>query len=151
MQQAKTVIGFDSGDKYSYLHTLEPKNGDTVSEKRLLTTQAVFRNGPLFRPVTKNSKRSLNKAMTARGILALIKKYADEVGISASVDSFCVHALRATAITNALEHEADIAKVQEWVGHSRLIPPGVMTAGPCDQSTVRPLELGISSRRRRIP
>jgi integrase/recombinase XerD len=27
------------------------------------------------------------------------------------------HALRATAATNALDHEADIAKVQEWLGH----------------------------------
>jgi site-specific recombinase XerD len=26
--------------------------------------------------------------------------------------------MRATAATNALEHEADIAKVQEWLGHA---------------------------------
>ena len=31
---------------------------------------------------------------------------------------FCVHALRATAATNALAHNADIAKVQEWLGHA---------------------------------
>jgi len=30
------------------------------------------------------------------------------------------HALRATAATNALDHEADIAKVQEWLGHSNI-------------------------------
>src|SRR6266702_1693494 len=28
------------------------------------------------------------------------------------------HALRATAATNALDHQADIAKVQEWLGHA---------------------------------
>ena len=28
------------------------------------------------------------------------------------------HALRATAATNALDHDADIAKVQEWLGHA---------------------------------
>jgi site-specific recombinase XerD len=27
-------------------------------------------------------------------------------------------ALRATAATSALEHNADIAKVQEWLGHA---------------------------------
>ena len=27
------------------------------------------------------------------------------------------HALRATAATNALDNAADIAKVQEWLGH----------------------------------
>ena len=29
-----------------------------------------------------------------------------------------VAALRATAATNALDHQADIAKVQEWLGHA---------------------------------
>jgi integrase/recombinase XerD len=29
-----------------------------------------------------------------------------------------MHALRATAATNALAHGADIAKVQEWLGHA---------------------------------
>ena len=28
------------------------------------------------------------------------------------------HALRASAATNALDHDADIAKVQEWLGHA---------------------------------
>jgi hypothetical protein len=35
------------------------------------------------------------------------------VGINTDVHGFCVHALRATAATNALAHNADIAKVQE--------------------------------------
>jgi site-specific recombinase XerD len=30
------------------------------------------------------------------------------------------HVLRATAATNALEHQADIAKVQEWLGHANI-------------------------------
>ena len=29
-------------------------------------------------------------------------------------------ALRATAATNALDHEADIAKVQEWLAHANI-------------------------------
>jgi integrase/recombinase XerD len=28
--------------------------------------------------------------------------------------------LRATAATNALAHNADIAKVQEWLGHAKI-------------------------------
>jgi site-specific recombinase XerC len=31
-----------------------------------------------------------------------------------------VHSLRATAATNALSHESDIAKVQEWLGHANV-------------------------------
>ena len=30
------------------------------------------------------------------------------------------HALRATAATNALDHQADIAKVQHWLGHANI-------------------------------
>jgi site-specific recombinase XerD len=30
------------------------------------------------------------------------------------------HALSATAATNALDHEADIANVQEWLGHANI-------------------------------
>ena len=32
----------------------------------------------------------------------------------------CVHSMRATAATNALSNEADIAKVQEWLGHANV-------------------------------
>jgi site-specific recombinase XerC len=31
-----------------------------------------------------------------------------------------LHALRATAATNALDHDSDIAKVQEWLGHANI-------------------------------
>ena len=34
--------------------------------------------------------------------------------------SIGAHALRATAATNALDHQADIAKVQEWLGHANI-------------------------------
>jgi site-specific recombinase XerD len=31
-----------------------------------------------------------------------------------------VHSLGATAATNALSHKADIAEVQEWLGHANV-------------------------------
>src|SRR5438093_6792777 len=34
--------------------------------------------------------------------------------------SWCGHAVRATAATNALAHNADIATVQEWLGHANM-------------------------------
>jgi integrase len=37
-----------------------------------------------------------------------------------NVPGFYVHALRATAATNALAHEAYISKVQEWLGHANI-------------------------------
>jgi integrase len=38
----------------------------------------------------------------------------------ADLEGLGVHGLRATAATNALDHEADIAKVQEWLGHANI-------------------------------
>ena len=40
--------------------------------------------------------------------------------LSAEVMGLCAHSLRATAATNALSHDADIAKVQEWLGHANV-------------------------------
>ena len=36
------------------------------------------------------------------------------------MEGLCLHALRATAATNALEHQADIAYVQMWLGHASI-------------------------------
>jgi integrase/recombinase XerD len=50
----------------------------------------------------------------------IVLKYAREVGITEKVHGFCVHSLRATAGTNALEHGADIAGVQVRMGHANV-------------------------------
>lgn len=71
--------------------------------------------GPPFRPV-RNSRtaekldRPLDPASVYRNI---VRKYGLETGISAEVNGLCVHSLRATAATNALSHDSDIAKVQD--------------------------------------
>ncbi len=46
--------------------------------------------------------------------------FGDFVGAIISGDNMGPHALRATAATSALEHQADIAKVQEWLGHANI-------------------------------
>ena len=50
----------------------------------------------------------------------IVRKYALETGIGSQINGLCVHSLRATAATNALSHEDDIAKVQEWLGHANV-------------------------------
>jgi integrase/recombinase XerD len=54
---------------------------------------------------------------------------------SAEVNGLCVHSLRATAATNALSHDSDIAKVQEWLGHAN-----VSTTRLYDRRKTRPEE-----------
>lgn len=73
---------------------------------------------PLFRPV-RNSRGTLEKALTGHGIYKnVVKKYARALGLDPN--AVCVHGLRATAATNALDNDADIAKVQEWLGHASI-------------------------------
>lgn len=78
--------------------------------------------GPLFRPVKNNRTaegldRPLDPASLYRNI---VRHYGLAVGVSAEVVGLCVPSLRATAATNALSHQADIANVQEWLGHANV-------------------------------
>lgn len=73
--------------------------------------------GPLFRPVRDPSTDQLEKSLSPGALYnSVVMKYARSAGLN--VGGFCVHSLRATAATNALDHEADIAKVQVWLGHA---------------------------------
>ncbi|MFM0053718.1 tyrosine-type recombinase/integrase [Caballeronia grimmiae] len=68
----------------------------------------------LFQPV----RRKTGAGLTADGVYKTVLAYAAQARID--LQGFGVHSLRATAATNALEHEADIAKVQEWLGHANI-------------------------------
>jgi site-specific recombinase XerD len=72
-------------------------------------------NGPLFRSIR---GRTTGTGVSANGIYTIVAQWAKAAGIK--VDGLGVHGLRATAATNALEHDADIAKVQEWLGHANI-------------------------------
>ncbi len=75
----------------------------------------------LFRPVKNNRTGKLDKHLDPGSIYRnILRKYGQEAGINAEVNGLCVHSLRATAATNALSNEADIAKVQEWLGHANV-------------------------------
>ena len=75
------------------------------------------KTAPLFQPVSNNT-RNTRKPITPDGVYRILAKYARMVGID--VDGFGPHSLRATAITNALENDADLEKVQDWVGHANI-------------------------------
>jgi integrase/recombinase XerD len=72
-------------------------------------------NGALFRPIRNNRTGRLERAITADGVYKLVRGYSAQLGFEIGA-----HALRATAATNALDHQADIAKVQEWLGHANI-------------------------------
>jgi hypothetical protein len=75
-----------------------------------------LRDSPLFRPVVNNRTGVLDRHLDPGSIYRnIVMKYAKATGISAEAVGICVHSMRATAATNALSNEADIAKVQEWL------------------------------------
>jgi AbiV family abortive infection protein len=71
--------------------------------------------GALFRPIRNNATGELDKAISPDGVYKLVRAYSAALGFQIGA-----HALRATAATNALDHEADIAKVQDWLGHANI-------------------------------
>ncbi|MGE0278449.1 MAG: tyrosine-type recombinase/integrase [Nitrospiraceae bacterium] len=78
-------------------------------------------DGPLFRPVRNNRTGELDRPLNANSLYRnVVRKYGKDTGLNIEVNGLCVHSMRATAATNALSHEADIAKVQEWLGHANV-------------------------------
>jgi integrase/recombinase XerD len=76
---------------------------------------------PAFRPVTNNRTKVLDRPLDPDSVYHnIVRKYGRTTGIDAQVNGLCVHSLRATAATNALDNKADIAKVQEWLGHANV-------------------------------
>jgi site-specific recombinase XerD len=115
---------FGKGSKTRYI-PLHPASAEAIDA---YLDQAGHRSDPkgaLFRTLGRNMKgldsRGSNKAtkpISADGIYREIKRYGMKVGIA--IEGFGAHALRATAATNALLHDADIAKVQELLGHANI-------------------------------
>jgi site-specific recombinase XerD len=63
----------------------------------------------------------------------IVTCYAREMGLTEDIRGLCVHSLRATVATNALSNNSDIAKMQEWLGHS-----DISTTGMYDKRQFRP-------------
>jgi site-specific recombinase XerD len=102
------------GDKTRYL-PLHPGTNTLIHEYLEAAGHGTDETGPLFRPVRNNRTGKLEKALTPDGVYKLVRAYSAELGFEIGA-----HALRVTAATNALDNQAEIAKVQEWLGHANI-------------------------------
>jgi site-specific recombinase XerD len=100
------------GNKLRFL-PLHPASAERIHAYLEMAGHGTAPDAPLFQP-----RRKTGASITADGIYKCVLAYAVQVKIA--VAGFGVHSLRATAATNALDHEADIAKVQEWLGHANI-------------------------------
>jgi integrase/recombinase XerD len=102
------------GGKTRYL-PLHPGTAALIHDYLEAAGHGTDENGALFRPIKNNTTGMLDRAITTDGVYKLVRTYSALLGFEIGA-----HALRATAATNALDHQADIAKVQEWLGHSNI-------------------------------
>jgi integrase/recombinase XerD len=105
------VAGKGGKTRYVPLH---PAAGGLIHDYLELAGHGSDEAGALFRPVSHNTKGE-TKAITPDGVYKLVRAYSGRLGFEIGA-----HSLRATAATNALDHQADIAKVQEWLGHANI-------------------------------
>jgi site-specific recombinase XerD len=102
------------GGKTRYL-PLHPGTNGLINDYLAAAGHDADESGALFRSVSNNRSGRAERAITADGLYKLVRSYSAELGFEIGA-----HALRATAATNALDHQADIAKVQEWLGHANI-------------------------------
>jgi integrase/recombinase XerD len=101
------------GGKTRYV-PLHPAAGGLIHDYLERAGHGADEAGALFRPVSHNTKGE-TKAITPDGVYKIVRAYSGRLGFEIGA-----HSLRATAATNALDHQADIAKVQEWLGHANI-------------------------------
>jgi integrase len=73
----------------------------------------------LFKSVSPHISADPTRGLAPGSVYSeVVRRYMAPLGLSG--DNMGPHALRATAATCALENMADIAKVQEWLGHANI-------------------------------
>ena len=109
---------FGKGSKTRYV-PLHPAASGLIVDYLEADGRGLEATGALFRPLRNHGKGvdagSVPKAITADAVYKIVRGYSGALGFQIGA-----HALRATAATNALDHQADIAKVQEWLGHANI-------------------------------
>jgi integrase/recombinase XerD len=103
--------GDRDGPLFRRVYKVRKRPKQPVVSKRVQLLGGHSRPKPLGAPKPAPAKKSI----TPDGVYKLVRHYSALLGFEIGA-----HALRATAATNALDHQADIAKVQEWLGHSNI-------------------------------
>jgi hypothetical protein len=124
-----------------------------IEEYLTLAGHAPDTSGPVFRPVTNNRTKELQKPLNPNSLYrSIVLKYRLETGVSAEVNGLCLHSLRATAAANALLHGgghrqgAGTARPRQRFHHAAIRSPESAPGGQPDVSgevlAVRAAEAG---------
>ena len=102
------------GGKTRYV-PLHPAASGLITEYLEMSGHGDDDSGALFRPLHHSRNVASSKSLTPDAVYKMVREYSAALGFEIGA-----HSLRATAATNALDHQADIAKVQEWLGHANI-------------------------------
>ena len=102
------------GGKTRYV-PLHPAASGLITEYLEMSGHGDDDSGALFRPLHHSRDVVSSKSLTPDAVYKMVRGYSAALGFEIGA-----HSLRATAATNALDHQADIAKVQEWLGHANI-------------------------------
>jgi integrase/recombinase XerD len=102
------------GGKTRYV-PLHPAASGVITDYLEAAGHGGAETSPLFRPLHNSRDQTAAPAITPDGVYRMVREYSARLGFEIGA-----HSLRATAATNALDHQADIAKVQEWLGHANI-------------------------------
>ncbi len=120
LQSRRGVMHFrvqGKGGKTRY-NPIHPQSMERINDYLERAGHGEDFGGAVFRAVRRTRGQNAGRALSGHAIYKdVVKKYARQIGVEPS--AVTVHGLRATAATNALDHEADIAKVQEWPSGTR--------------------------------
>ncbi len=106
------------GGKTRYV-PLHYESAERIKEYLKMSGHGADREGALFRPIQNPRGGKTNASLSAQGVYSqVVKAYGSALGFT--MERFAPHALRATAATNALEQDACIGRVQEWLGHASI-------------------------------
>ena len=102
------------GGKTRYV-PLHPAAGGLIHDYLEAAGHGGEEGGALFRALHHGRTQGSQAAITPDAVYKIVRGYSGKLGFEVGA-----HSLRATAATNALDHQADIAKVQEWLGHANI-------------------------------
>jgi len=102
------------GEKILFVEA-HPETRERIEAYLQMSGHGIDPAAPLFLPTVNNATKDLAKHLSRKSVWHLVKRHARVVGIT--MEGFCPHSLRATAITQALEAGSELSRVQAWVGH----------------------------------
>ena len=118
------------GDKIRYV-VAHPRAISLINEYLNRSGHVFEDKGAMFRPIRNTRTGNTAEAITPDAIYKLVTGYGKKEGVY--FKGMRPHSLRATAATNALLHDSDIAKVQDWLGHA-----SISTTRLYDKRSIRP-------------